>query len=248
MMFGAYATWYLHDVLDWPYALAVLGAVAAVSVLGYVSDRALFQFTRGNLVNGLLVSIGMISAFEALVLTAFTTIPKDVSYVLPGALNVARIVLRKIKLVVCFEMEFARSAAWLAHPWGSSRWLLASGWSRPVCFVSALSRCRRTDARARRGRLLLRRWRGAFDRRCYRRKAAVASAAGGRCNQALLFQLSDGKCRSDGLRSQSSFSRQLSGESRPGDPWVTSGAANGRHPNQKGLDRCFLTSMKKKDS
>src|SRR5689334_5349494 len=30
MMLGAYTTWYFYDVLGWPYALAVLGAVGAV--------------------------------------------------------------------------------------------------------------------------------------------------------------------------------------------------------------------------
>ncbi|RZN35210.1 branched-chain amino acid ABC transporter permease [Bradyrhizobium sp. Leo121] len=122
MMLGAYATWYFYDVLGWPYALAVLGAVGAVSVVGYVSDRALFQFTRGNLVNGLLVSIGMISVFEALVLAAFTTTPKDLTYVLPGALNIAGIVLPKIKVVVCvvflaviFGTYVALTRTWLGR-------------------------------------------------------------------------------------------------------------------------------------
>ncbi|MFH0297593.1 branched-chain amino acid ABC transporter permease [Bradyrhizobium sp. 31Argb] len=122
MMLGAYTTWYFYDVLGWPYALAVLGAVGAVSVVGYVSDRALFQFTRGNLVNGLLVSIGMISVFEALVLAAFTTTPKDLTYVLPGALNIAGIVLPKIKVVVCvvflaviFGTYLALTRTWLGR-------------------------------------------------------------------------------------------------------------------------------------
>ncbi|MGY3603971.1 MULTISPECIES: branched-chain amino acid ABC transporter permease [unclassified Bradyrhizobium] len=122
MMLGAYATWYFYDVLGCPYALAVLGAVGAVSVVGYVSDRALFQFTRGNLVNGLLVSIGMISVFEALVLAAFTTTPKDLTYVLPGALNIAGIVLPKIKVVVCvvflaviFGTYVALTRTWLGR-------------------------------------------------------------------------------------------------------------------------------------
>ncbi|TAI67944.1 branched-chain amino acid ABC transporter permease [Bradyrhizobium sp. Leo170] len=122
MMLGAYTTWYFYDVLGLPYALAVLGAVCAVSVVGYVSDRALFQFTRGNLVNGLLVSIGMISVFEALVLAAFTTTPKDLTYVLPGALNIAGIILPKIKIVVCvvflaviFGTYLALTRTWLGR-------------------------------------------------------------------------------------------------------------------------------------
>ncbi|KRQ89825.1 hypothetical protein CP49_36565 [Bradyrhizobium valentinum] len=122
MMLGAYATWYLYDVLGWPYVPAVFGAVIAVGIIGYLCDRALFQFTRGNLVNGLLVSIGMISVFEALVLAAFTTTPRDLTYVLPGALHVGGLILPKIKVAVCgvflaviFGTYFALTRTWLGR-------------------------------------------------------------------------------------------------------------------------------------
>jgi len=122
MMLGAYATWYLYDVAHLPYPLAVVGAVLSVSVIGYVSDMLLFRFTRGNLVNGLLVSIGLISVFEALVLSAFTTTPKDLTYVLPGAIQVAGMFLPKIKLVVCgvflviiFGTYLALTRTWLGR-------------------------------------------------------------------------------------------------------------------------------------
>ncbi|MBB5049172.1 branched-chain amino acid transport system permease protein [Rhodopseudomonas rhenobacensis] len=122
MMLGAYGTWYLYDVAHLPYPLAVVGAVLGVSAVGYVSDMLLFRFTRGNLVNGLLVSIGLISVFEALVLSAFTTTPKDLTYVLPGAFQVAGMFLPKIKLVVCavflviiFGTYLALTRTWLGR-------------------------------------------------------------------------------------------------------------------------------------
>jgi branched-chain amino acid transport system permease protein len=122
MMLGAYATWYFYDVLGVMYPLAVLGAVVVVSIIGYISDLALFQFTRGNLVNGLLVSIGMISVFEALVLFAFTTTPKDLTYVLPGAFRIAGFALPKIKVMVCgvffaviFGTYLALTRTWLGR-------------------------------------------------------------------------------------------------------------------------------------
>jgi branched-chain amino acid transport system permease protein len=121
-MLGAYATWYFYDVLGCAYPLAVLAAVVVVSIVGYISDLALFQFTRGNLVNGLLVSIGMISVFEALVLFAFTTTPKDLTYVLPGAFQFAGLALPKIKVVVCcvflaviFGTYLALTRTWLGR-------------------------------------------------------------------------------------------------------------------------------------
>lgn len=122
MMLGAYSTWYLYDVNHLPYPVAVVGAVLIVSIIGYLSDLMLFRFTRGNLVNGLLVSIGLISVFEALVLAAFTTTPKDLTYVLPGAFQVAGMFLPKIKVVVClvflaiiFGTYLALTRTWLGR-------------------------------------------------------------------------------------------------------------------------------------
>ncbi|TXH83340.1 MAG: branched-chain amino acid ABC transporter permease [Rhizobium sp.] len=122
MMLGAYSTWYLYDVNHLPYPVAVIGAVLIVSVIGYISDLTLFRFTRGNLVNGLLVSIGLISVFEALILAAFTTTPKDLTYVMPGAFQIAGLFLPKIKVVVClvflaiiFGTYLALTRTWLGR-------------------------------------------------------------------------------------------------------------------------------------
>lgn len=100
MMLGAYFTWFGFDVLGLRYPVAVVAAVAAVSLLGLLADQGLFRFTRNNLVNGLLVSIGLISVIEACVLLLWTTTPRDLSYVLPGAVRYAGIVVPKMKLVV----------------------------------------------------------------------------------------------------------------------------------------------------
>jgi len=61
MMIGAYLAWYLVDIVKVPFPLAVLPAVAGAAACGFIADRLLFRFTRNNLVNGLLVSIGLIS-------------------------------------------------------------------------------------------------------------------------------------------------------------------------------------------
>ncbi|GAC1333976.1 MAG: branched-chain amino acid ABC transporter permease [Beijerinckiaceae bacterium] len=100
MMLGAYFTWYGYELTGLPYPIAVAGAVLLVAVLGLVADRGLFRFTRNNLVNGLLVSIGLISIIEASVLLTWTSTPKDLTYVLPGSLRIGGILLPKIKLAV----------------------------------------------------------------------------------------------------------------------------------------------------
>lgn len=100
MMLGAYAAWYYTDIAGLPYPLAVIGAVATTALAGFIADQALFRFTRNNLVNGLLVSIGMIAVLEAAALLIFTSTPKELHRVLPGVILAFGFVLPKMKLVV----------------------------------------------------------------------------------------------------------------------------------------------------
>jgi branched-chain amino acid transport system permease protein len=100
MMLGAYFTWYLTDGLHLPYPLAVPLAVAAIALLGLVVDQALFRFTRNNLINGLIVSIGLISVIVALVLMVWTTTPQNMEYVLPGVFRIGGVIVPKMKAVV----------------------------------------------------------------------------------------------------------------------------------------------------
>src|SRR5882724_11422178 len=100
MMIGAYLAWYLVDVVGLPYPLALLPAVAVAAGCGLAADQLLFRFTRNNLVNGLLVSIGLISLMEAAALLLWTATPKDMSYVLSGSLSLGGVSLPKMKLTV----------------------------------------------------------------------------------------------------------------------------------------------------
>lgn len=100
MMLGAYMTWFLSDGLGLPYPLAVVCAVAITALGGLVADQGLFRFTRNNLVNGLLVSIGLIAIMEGAALLIWTSTPKDMHYVLPGVVRIFGLVVPKLKLVV----------------------------------------------------------------------------------------------------------------------------------------------------
>lgn len=100
MMLGAYAAWYFSDGVGLPYPLAVLAAIAVTAAAGLVADQLLFRFTRNNLVNGLLVSIGLIAVLEASALLAWTATPKELHFVLPGVFVIAGLVVPKMKLVV----------------------------------------------------------------------------------------------------------------------------------------------------
>jgi branched-chain amino acid transport system permease protein len=100
MMLGAYMTWFLSDGVGLPYPLAVVCAVAITALGGLVADQGLFRFTRNNLVNGLLVSIGLIAVMEGGALLIWTSTPKDMQYVLPGVVRFFGLVVPKLKLVV----------------------------------------------------------------------------------------------------------------------------------------------------
>jgi branched-chain amino acid transport system permease protein len=100
MMLGAYITWYLTDGVGIPYPLAVPLAVLCIAILGLAVDQLLFRFTRNNLINGLIVSIGLISVIVAIVLMIWTTTPQNMHYVLPGVFRIGGVIVPKMKAVV----------------------------------------------------------------------------------------------------------------------------------------------------
>ncbi len=100
MAVGAYLGWYLTDEIGIAYPLAVPIAVAGTAVFGLLADQTLFRFTRNNLINGLIVSIGLISVIQSVLLLLWTTTPKNMHYVLPGVLNLDLFIVPKMKGVV----------------------------------------------------------------------------------------------------------------------------------------------------
>ncbi len=100
MMIGAYATYALAERGGPPYPVAVVPACLIAAAAGYLTNKAFFRFTRGNLVNGLLVSIGLISIFESAALLFWTATPLEMRYILPGALRLGDIGLPRMKIVV----------------------------------------------------------------------------------------------------------------------------------------------------
>jgi len=119
MMLGAYMAWYLTDGAHLPYVLAVPGAVAITTLAGLIADQALFRFTRNNLINGLLVSIGLIAVMEGAALLLWTSTPREMNYVLPGVFHIFGLIVPKMKLVVflvLLAVIFATYAA-LTRTW-----------------------------------------------------------------------------------------------------------------------------------
>ena len=119
MMIGAYATWHLTDVAGLPFPVAVGLAVIIAALTGFLADQALFRFTRNNLVNGLLVSIGLISVIESAALFFYTATPKNMDFVLTGSWTLGEITLSRMKILSFGLLVFIVAVTWagLARTW-----------------------------------------------------------------------------------------------------------------------------------
>ena len=100
MAIGAYLCWYFTDEIGISYPLAVMLAVLGTALCGLVADQSLFRFTRNNLINGLIVSIGLISVIQSVLLILWTTTPKNMHYILPGVFNLGWFIVPRMKSTV----------------------------------------------------------------------------------------------------------------------------------------------------
>ena len=66
-MLGAYTVWLLYTLNHWPFLVTVLMAALIVGGIGVLAERFLFRRARGDVVTGLLMSIGLIFVIEVLV-------------------------------------------------------------------------------------------------------------------------------------------------------------------------------------
>jgi branched-chain amino acid transport system permease protein len=114
MLIGAFATWHLTDIAKLPYPLAAALAVLIASAAGYVADQALFRFTRNNLVNGLLVSIGLISVIEGAALYLYSATPKNMDFVVTGSFTLGNITLSRMKVLSFGLLVAVIAVTWLA--------------------------------------------------------------------------------------------------------------------------------------
>jgi branched-chain amino acid transport system permease protein len=113
MMIGAYATWCFTDVVKLPFGVSVVLGILIAGVAGLAADQTLFRFTRNNLVNGLLVSIGLISVMESAALALFTTTQKDMDVVVGGSWILGAIALPRMKVVVFLLLIAVIALTWL---------------------------------------------------------------------------------------------------------------------------------------
>ncbi|MCL4745030.1 MAG: branched-chain amino acid ABC transporter permease [Burkholderiaceae bacterium] len=101
MMVGAYVTWFLSESFGLAFPIAAALATVTVAVIGLVADVLLFRHTRNNLINGLIVSIGLISVLVATVLLIWTTTPQNMQPFVSGVFRIGDVIVPKMKLLMC---------------------------------------------------------------------------------------------------------------------------------------------------
>jgi branched-chain amino acid transport system permease protein len=114
MTLGAYVAWYLTDVAGLSFPVSVALSVLATMVAGVIADQVLFRHTRNNLINGLLVSIGLIAVMEAGILMTWSATPKEMEFILPGVVNAGGLIVPKMKAVVAIILLTVVIATYLA--------------------------------------------------------------------------------------------------------------------------------------
>lgn len=70
-MAGAYTLWYTYSQLGVPFFLAIVIAILVVAAIGFLMERSLFRPMRGNLLGGLIMSVGMLFILQVLAIWLF---------------------------------------------------------------------------------------------------------------------------------------------------------------------------------
>ncbi len=100
MLVGAYLTWHLNETYSVAFPFAVILVMGAVALIGLVADVLLFRHTRNNLINGLIVSIGLVSVIVALVHMTWTSTPQNMQPFVAGVFTVGGVIVPKMKLLM----------------------------------------------------------------------------------------------------------------------------------------------------
>jgi len=113
-MFGAVIIFFLcsrYAAMD--YALACVIAVLAVGLLGWILDKVLIVRFHGNLMAGVIATIGLLMIFQNMMWPIFGPIPKSVPSPLPGviqilgtSLSIERIIVVGIAVFVILGMAW----------------------------------------------------------------------------------------------------------------------------------------------
>jgi len=116
-VFGAYVTLWLMARAGLPFAAAMIGAAVVAGLLGLFIEATMFRRTREAPINGLIVSVGLISVFEAALLATFSSTPQSIPPQFDGVLKAGPVVFAEQRLFV-----LAATAVLLAILYGLLNW------------------------------------------------------------------------------------------------------------------------------
>lgn len=87
-IFGSYVTLWIMTKTGAPFLVAMIGAAGVAAILGIVLESGMFRHTRQTPINGLILSVGLISIFEAGMLAFFTSTPQTIPPQFTGVLQI----------------------------------------------------------------------------------------------------------------------------------------------------------------
>ncbi len=99
LMVGSIVTWLAVSV-GWPFPLALVAAVVAVSLMGFVLERGLFRFTLDRPTNGFIVSLGLIVVLQHIVIFFYNGNQKSIPHPLTGVWQIGGVRIAETRALV----------------------------------------------------------------------------------------------------------------------------------------------------
>jgi branched-chain amino acid transport system permease protein len=99
-MMAAMLVWYLTSTYHLSYPLTILISMGIVIAFGLLVERYTLRKFRGDLLSGLIVSMGLVFILQQGALLAFGTETKNLSSAFPGTVTLAGIQISKERVVI----------------------------------------------------------------------------------------------------------------------------------------------------
>jgi len=113
-MFGGVIVYYLAASLGMPYVGALVIAIVAIGLLGWISDRLVFRRFRGNMMGGVIAGIALSLGFQNMMWFVYGPRPRAVPSVITGNVEILGVsVSAERLLVVAISIAIILLLAWV---------------------------------------------------------------------------------------------------------------------------------------
>jgi branched-chain amino acid transport system permease protein len=116
-MLGGLATYYFYGVFGLSYFVTLLLGAVGIGLVGMAVERLLFAPVRGKLLSAFIVSLGLLWVLQALAVSAFGVLDKNVPSPFPGIVRGFGIVVSRERVAVLLA-----SAVLIAALYAFLRW------------------------------------------------------------------------------------------------------------------------------